>query len=139
MMGVRGQKCLISGNHMVWTWRREFGLASEKHSTTTSDLPTERKQKRHARSTGEEGTQREPVVSESSSAAPDEAPRGAGHPAWSSGYNVRSWPRRPGSDPTDRARVGSGWECHRGRRLAAHPREGGGKPTVRLLRTGVAL
>ena len=37
-MGVRGQKCLISGNHMVRTWRRELGLAREKHSTTTSDL-----------------------------------------------------------------------------------------------------
>lgn len=37
-MGVRGQKCLISGNHMVRTWRRELGLAREKQSTTTSDL-----------------------------------------------------------------------------------------------------
>lgn len=41
-MGVRGQKCLISGNHMVRTWRRELGLAREKHKTTTSDLEGEK-------------------------------------------------------------------------------------------------
>lgn len=43
-MGVRGQKCLISGNHMVRTWRRELGLAREKQSTTTSDLKGWREQ-----------------------------------------------------------------------------------------------
>lgn len=46
MIGVRGQKCLISGNHIVRTWRREFGLAKEKHSTTTSDLNTQRERNR---------------------------------------------------------------------------------------------
>lgn len=38
MTGALGQKCLISGYHMVLTWCSEFGLAIEKHSTTTSDL-----------------------------------------------------------------------------------------------------
>lgn len=39
MTGALGQKCLISGYHMVLTWCSEFGFAIEKHSTTTSDLP----------------------------------------------------------------------------------------------------
>ena len=38
MTGARGQKCLISGYHMVFTWYSELGLAMEKQSTTTSDL-----------------------------------------------------------------------------------------------------
>lgn len=38
MTGVRGQKCLISWYHIVFTWFRELGLAIEKHRTTTSDL-----------------------------------------------------------------------------------------------------
>lgn len=41
MTGARGQKCLISGYHMVFTWCRELGLAMEKHKTTTSDLQRE--------------------------------------------------------------------------------------------------
>lgn len=45
---------MISENHMVRTWRKELGLAREKHSTTTSDL-VEREGKRE----GERGTKRE--------------------------------------------------------------------------------
>lgn len=50
MTGVRGQKCLISRYHMVFTWWRELGLAMEKHSTTTSDLQGDNGRKRRSSS-----------------------------------------------------------------------------------------
>ncbi|KAJ8362466.1 hypothetical protein AAFF_G00373820 [Aldrovandia affinis] len=62
-----------------------------------------------------------------------------GPPAWSSGFNVRRWPWRPGFDSPAAPESALAGSATGGGNWLSTPGRGGVKPTRRSLRTGVAL